>query len=196
MARDETVQTVNKYGKTVTLPPTGTTGPVRQIIGVLNSLGVECVPEFYFNVTGYRRQKFDVGVLKDGEIRLLIEFDGPAHYDPAFYAATGVRECRCMAHVVKAQISEAKKQQTANHFGVPLLRVNEKHLPYLRSLLVSYITVFIDGVSTSNTEVIMTDMFDKYGWEIPFVPCSDPTREEQEAYERHNALAKKQGVPT
>lgn len=183
--RDKSITTVNKYGKEITLPPqTGNNG-VKRITDVLDECGIPYAEEYRIDADGCRRSPFDVAVLKDGEPRLFIEYDGEEHYDSRFFLKTGVREGRCKAHVVKTAIGDAKKNAMAAKFGIPVLRINALPDEILRDRILSWVTVFVDGADTKKSnEIIMVDMLERYGFDFEYIPQSDPSRAEKERYEQ------------
>lgn len=183
--RDRCYSTTNKYGKRVTLPPqTGNRG-VRAITAILEECGIPYETEYKIDADGCRRSPFDVAVLKDGEPKLLIEYDGSDHYDRRFYEDTGVRPERCQAHVVKTAIGEAKKAAMAARFGIPLMRITELHKDGLRDRLLAWVEIFVNNVDVAQgNEVLMIDMLDRYGFDFPYIPPSDMTRKEKARVER------------
>lgn len=183
--------TTNKYGKTVFLPKTEGTKPELTIAATLDSIGIHQGTEnsdglryemgFFFDETGYRRKKYDLAVLKHGKPKLLIEYDGEAHYQEAFFESTGVRPERCTAHVVRTGIGEAIKTAIAIKHQVPYIRVNSHHMNHIRDLLIAYIEIVVneaDCLKNTNNEVVMIDMLEKYGWDFPYIPPSSPTKAE------------------
>lgn len=196
MAKESHI-TTNKYGKTVFLPRTEGTKPEMEIANVLESLGIyqegenedglKYVMGFFFDETGYRRKKYDLAILKYGKPKLLIEYDGEAHYQESFFEDTGVRPERCTAHVVRAGIGEAIKSALAAKHGVPYLRLNSYHMEHIRDLLIAYIEIVVnekDCLKNGNNEILMIDMLDKYGWDFPYIPPSSPTKAEAERINR------------
>lgn len=178
--RDHSLTTTNKYGKTVTLPPaTGNKG-VKRITDILDSCGIPYETEYKIDADGCRRSPFDVAVMKDGQPRLFIEYDGEDHYSTDFYRNTGVREERLKAHVVRSAIGDAKKTQMAARFGIPVLRINPLPDEILRDRILSWVEVFVnDANPKQGNEVIMIDMLDKYGFDFDYVPPSDMSRAEE-----------------
>lgn len=193
----ENYVTINKYGRHVFMPKTQDTRPEMQIADAIESLGIykdranedglTYTTQFFFDEVGYRRKKYDLAILKDSAPRLLIEYDGEAHYTENFFKATGVRPERCTAHVVRTGISEAIKTALAIKHNVPYLRVNMQHLPHLRDLLIAYIEIVVnkkDCLKSANNEIIMIDMLEKYGWDFDYIPPSSPSKEETERIEK------------
>jgi len=190
--RNHSSTTVNKYGKEVFLPPqTGSTG-VRRITAVLDDCGIPYEEEYRIDADGCRRSPFDIAVLKDGKPKLFIEYDGEDHYNSDFYAKTGVRAGRCMAHVVKAAIADAKKTAIAMRFGIPVFRINALPDECLRDRILSWVEVFVNGADTGKgNELIMIDMLERYGFDFEYIPPSDMSRIEKERVE----LLLKKGGP-
>ena len=194
---DYNYTTKNKYGKTVHMPKTEKTKPELAIASALEDIGIHKDSDnkeglrytmgFFFNETGYRRKKYDVGILKHGKPALLIEYDGEGHYSEAFYESTGVRPERCTAHVVRAGIGEAIKTALAVKHSVPYIRVNSAHMKHLRDLLIAYIEIVVndtDCLKNANNEVLMIDMMEKYGWDFPYISPSEPSKVETERIQR------------
>ena len=178
--RDHSITTTNKYGKTVTLPPTTGTKGVKRITDILDECGIPYETEYKIDVTGCRKSPFDIAVMKDEKPKLFIEYDGEDHYNKDFYRYTGVREERLKAHVVRAAIGEAKKAQMAAKFGIPVLRINALPDEMLRDRILSWVEIFVNEADTKQgNEVIMIDMLDKYGFDFDYVPPSDPSRAEE-----------------
>ena len=190
MAKESYI-TTNKYGKRVFMPRTEGTKPERQIASILESVGIRCDVEnddglkyemgFCFDETGYRRKKYDIAILKYGKPKLLIEYDGEAHYQESFFKDTGVRPERCTAHVVRSGIADAIKSAIAANHHVAYIRVNKAHMPHIRDLLIAYIEVIVnemDCLKNANNEVVMIDMLEKYGWDFQYIPPSEPTKAE------------------
>ena len=188
----------NKYGKTVFMPSIEGTKPELLIASVLDSIGIHrdienteglsYVMGFYFDETGNRRKKYDLAILKHGEPKLLIEYDGEAHYEEEFYESTGVRPERCTAHVVRAGISEAIKTALAVKHNVPYIRVNKCHMSHIRDLIIAYIEVIVvnEGkcIKNTNNEVLMIDMMEKYGWDFQYVLPSSLSKAEAERIQK------------
>ena len=183
--RADSLTTVNKYGKEVTLPPqTGSRG-VRRITAILDECGIPYEEEYRIDADGCRRSPFDIAVMKGGEPKLFIEYDGEDHYSSEFYLRTGVREGRCKAHVIKAAIGDAKKTAIAARFSIPILRINALPDEILRDRVLSWVEVFVNGADTKKgNEVIMLDMLDRYGFDFDYIPPSDMSRAEKERYEQ------------
>ncbi len=184
---------VNKYGKKIFFPKTENTIPEKAIAASLENIGIfqdkpnedglTYMMGFFFDETGYRKKKYDVAILKDGQPRLLIEYDGEAHYTELFYEDMGVRPERCTAHVVRAGISDAIKTAIALKHNVPYIRVNRYHMPHIRDLLIAYIEIIInekDCLKNANNEVVMIDLLEKYGWDFDYIEPSEKTKAEQE----------------
>lgn len=193
--------TINKYGKSVFLPKTEGTKPEQQIANVLDSIGIHQDTEnadglsyvmgFFFDETGYRRKKYDLAILKNRAVKLLIEYDGEAHYKESFFEDTGVRPERCTAHVVRTGIGEAIKSALAAKHGIPYVRVNSHHMDHIRDLLIAYIEIIVndaDCLKNANNEVLMIDMLEKYGWDFPYIPPSAPTKAEIDRIKKMEGL--------
>lgn len=178
--RDHSFTTVNKYGKTVTLPPaTGNSG-VKRITDILDECGIPYETEYRIDADGCRRSPFDVAVLKDGKPRLFIEYDGEDHYSTEFFRNTGVREGRCKAHVVKTAIGDAKKTLLAAGIGIPVLRINPLPDEILRDRILAWVEIFVNEADPKQgNEVIMIDMLDRYGFDFEYIPPSSMTRAEK-----------------
>ncbi len=176
-----TVKTViNKYGKIVHLPDTKNTFLENEVEHVLEELGVDYQKQYSFDEKGIRRYKYDFAVMDNGLPKLLIEADGEPHYSPDFFRSTGVRDCRCDAHVVKTMMSDANKDRIAAQKNIPLLRIRKEHLDNLRRLLISYIAITVDGISYSDCpEAAMVMAMDKYGWDFEYVYPSELSRKEE-----------------
>ena len=183
--RDRSITTVNKYGKEVILPPqTGNSG-VKRITAILDECGIPYEEEYRIDADGCRRSPFDIAVLKDGKPKLFIEYDGEDHYDSNFYLETGVRPERCMAHVVKAAIADAKKNAIAARFGIPVLRINALPDECLRDRILAWVEVFVNEADTrKGNEVIMIDMLERYGFDFDYIPPSNMSRAEKERVEQ------------
>lgn len=183
--RTESITTINKYGKEVFLPPqTGSVG-ARRITAILDECGIPYEEEYRIDADGCRRSPFDIAVMKDGQPKLFIEYDGEDHYESAFYLRTGVRAERCMAHVVKAAIADAKKNAIAARFGIPVLRINALPDECLRDRILAWVEVFVNEADTrKGNEVIMIDMLDRYGFDFDYIPPSDMSRAEKERVEQ------------
>lgn len=190
--RDHSITTVNKYGKTVTLPPaTGNSG-VKRITDILDECGIPYETEYRIDADGCRRSPFDVAVLKDGKPRLFIEYDGEDHYERNFFRNTGVREERLQAHVVKTAIGDAKKTRIAAAFGIPVLRINSLPDEILRDRILAWVEIFVNEADPKQgNEVIMIDMLDRYGFDFEYIPPSNMSRAEKE---RVDALLTKGGA--
>ena len=173
--RAESITTINKYGKEVFLPPqTGSVG-ARRITAILDECGIP-----YEDADGCRRSPFDIAVLKDGQPKLFIEYDGEDHYEIDFYLRTGVRPERCKAHVVKSAIADAKKNAIAARFGIPVLRINALPDECLRDRILAWVEVFVNEADTrKGNEVIMIDMLERYGFDFDYIPPSDMSRAEK-----------------
>ena len=186
------MKTVNKYGQSVTLPPlTGSRG-VKRITNMLDACGIPYETEYKIDADGCRRSPFDIAVLKDGEPKLFIEYDGEDHYESDFFRRTGVREGRCQAHVVKTAIGDAKKTAIAQRFGIPILRINALPDEMQRDRILSWIEIFVNGADTrQGNEVILMNMLDRYGFDFEYIPPSKMSRAEKERYE----LLCKEGGP-
>ena len=184
MMRDHSITTVNKYGKEVQIPPqTGNTG-VRRITGILDECGISYEEEYRIDAEGCRRYAFDIALLKDGEPRLFIEYDGEDHYDSGFFLRTGVREGRCKAHVVRTAIGDAKKTAIAARFGIPVLRINALPDEILRDRILAWTEVYVNEADIrKGNEVIMIDMFERYGFDFDYIPPSVMSAAEKERYE-------------
>ena len=179
--RSHSITTVNKYGKEVYLPPQTGSGGVRRITAILDECGIPYVEEYRIDADGCRRSPFDIAVLKDGQPRFFIEYDGEEHYNSSFFLRTGVREERCTAHVVKTAISDAKKNAIAARFGIPILRINALPDEILRDRILSWVEVFVNDADTrKGNEVIMIDMLERYGFDFDYIPPSDMSRAEKE----------------
>ena len=189
--------TTNKYGKTVFMPRTEGTKPEQKIAEVLDKIGIHqnrvnadglsYTMGFFFDETGYRRKKYDLAILKDGAPKLLIEYDGEAHYEEEFFESTGVRPERCTAHVVRAGIGEAIKTALAVKQNVPYIRLNSHHMTHIRDLIIAYVEIIVNEANclkNANDEVLMIDMMEKYGWDFPYIPPSAPTKAEAERIKR------------
>lgn len=183
--RAESITTINKYGKEVFLPPqTGSTG-ARRITAILDECGIPYQEEYRIDADGCRRSPFDIAVLKDGQPKLFIEYDGEDHYESDFYLRTGVRLERCKAHVVKAAIADAKKNAIAARFGIPVLRINPLPDEMLRDRILSWVEVFVNVADMrKGNEVIMIDMLERYGFDFDYIPPSDMSRAEKERVEQ------------
>ena len=183
--RAESITTINKYGKEVVLPPqTGSVG-VRRITASLDECGIPYEEEYRIDADGCRRSPFDIAVLKDGQPKLFIEYDGEDHYEIDFYLRTGVRPERCKAHVVKSAIADAKKNAIAARFGIPVLRINPLPDEMLRDRILSWVEVFVNVADTrKGNEVIMIDMLERYGFDFDYIPPSDMSRAEKERVEQ------------
>lgn len=182
--RDQSITTVNKYGKEVVLPPqTGNAG-VRRITAILDECRIPYEEEYRIDADGCRRSPFDIAVLKDGKPKLFIEYDGEEHYSSSFFQRTGVREARCKAHVIKTAIGDAKKAAIAARFGIPVLRVNALPDEILRDRVLAWVEVFVNEADTrKGNEVIMIDMLERYGFDFDYIPPSDMTKAEKERVE-------------
>lgn len=183
--RNRSLSTVNKYGKSITLPPqTGNRG-VRRITAILHQCGIDYETEYVIDADGCRRSPFDVALMKDGAPVLFIEYDGSDHFDSGFFMDTGVRPERCTAHVVKTAIGEAKKTALAAKHGIPVMRINELHTESLRDRLLAWTELFVNGAdATKGNEVLMVDMLDRYGFDFPYIPPSDMGRKENARIEK------------
>lgn len=181
--RNHSIAKVNKYGKEVLLPPqTGSNG-VRRITAILDECDIPYEEEYRINADGCRRSPFDIAVLKDGQPKLFIEYDGEEHYDSSFFLRTGVREGRCRAHVVKTAIGDAKKAAIAARFGIPVLRINTLPDEILRDRILSWVEIFVNGADVrQGNEVIMLDMLERYGFDFDYIPPSSMSRAEQKRY--------------
>lgn len=177
---------VNKYGKSVDLPGTKNSGLVPKIIKILEQANATYCTEFTFDVTGERRSPFDIAVFRDNESTpaFLVEYDGPTHYDSTFYELLGNRPERNPMHVVRQQLSDAKKAQIAVKHGVPLLRVTDVYRPCLRDLILCWVWTFVDQQSDSNSEINGVKMLSKYGFDFSYVAPSSPSKREQEFLEK------------
>lgn len=177
---------INKVGKNITLEDTRETYPVRQIIKYLDECGIAYKTEYFFDYKGLRRLKYDIAVFKNVEDKhptLLIEFDGPAHYDPIYWSETrGCRDERGKAHVVLSALQDAYKDYIALSFNIPVLRLSKLQEPMIRDIVLSYICTFAENVlpDTSSREIKMVTMLDKYGWDFPYVERSEPTKKEKD----------------
>lgn len=178
--RKTSCKTINKYGKEVQLPPqTGNVG-VRRITDVLGACGIPYETEYRIDADGCRRSPFDIAVLKDGKAKLFIEYDGAEHYERGFFLDAGVREERCLAHVVKTAIGEAKKNAIAARFGIPVLRINTVKDDALRDRILAWVEIFVnDADIRQGNEILMIDMLEKYGFDFTYVPPSSMTRAEK-----------------
>lgn len=177
--RDHSITTTNKYGKTVTLPPTTGNKGVKRITDILDECGIPYETEYKINVTGCRNSPFDIAVMKDGEPKLFIEYDGEDHYNKDFYRHTGVREGRLKAHIVDRAIGDAKKDQMAAKFGIQVLRINALPDEMLRDRILSWVEIFVNEADPKQgNEIIMIDMLEKYGFDFDYVPSSKPSRAE------------------
>ena len=167
------------------LPPqTGSTG-ARRITAILDECGIPYQEEYRIDADGCRRSPFDIAVLKDGQPKLFIEYDGEDHYESDFYLRTGVRLERCKAHVVKAAIADAKKNAIAARFGIPVLRINPLPDEMLRDRILSWVEVFVNVADMrKGNEVIMIDMLERYGFDFDYIPPSDMSRAEKERVEQ------------
>lgn len=177
-------KTVNKYGNEIELDATQDTFPVKEnICSILEACNIPYKTEWNFNGKGLKQLKYDVAVFDGGDSDtpcLLIEYDGPGHYDPSYYSRCGVRKVRLKAHVVAAALGEARKLQVALQYKVPLIRITKLHLPMLRDILLSYISTFTGELPATNSrEIKMVTMLDRYGWDFTYVEKSDPTKEEK-----------------
>ena len=183
--RNNSITTINKYGKKITLPPqTGNSG-VKKITDILDECGIPYATEYRIDADGCRRSPFDVAVLRDDKPRLFIEYDGEDHYDSRFFLKTGVREGRCKAHVVQTAIGDAKKNAMAAKFGIPILRVNALPDEILRDRILSWVAIFVDEVDASKSnEIIMIDILERYGLDFEYIPRSKMSKAEKERYER------------
>ena len=183
--RAESITTINKYGKEVFLPPqTGSIG-ARRITAILDECGIPYEEEYRIDADGCRRSPFDIAVMKDGQPKLFIEYDGEDHYEIDFYLRTGVRPERCKAHVVKAAIADAKKNAIAARFGIPVLRINPLPDEMLRDRILSWGEVFVNVADTrKGNEVILIDMLERYGFDFDYIPPSDMSRAEKERVEQ------------
>ena len=183
--RAESITTINKYGKEVFLPPqTGSVG-ARRITAILDECGIPYEEEYRIDADGCRRSPFDIAVMKDGQPKLFIEYDGEDHYESDFYLRTGVRPERCKAHVVKAAIADAKKNAIAARFGIPVLRINPLPDECLRDRILAWVEVFVSEADPrKGNEVIMIDMLERYGFDFDYIPPSDMSRAEKERVEQ------------
>ena len=183
--RAESITTINKYGKEVFLPPqTGSIG-ARKITAILDECGIPYEEEYRIDADGCRRSPFDIAVMKDGQPKLFIEYDGEDHYEIDFYLRTGVRPERCKAHVVKSAIADAKKNAIAARFGIPVLRINPLPDEMLRDRILSWVEVFVNEADTrKGNEVILIDMLERYGFDFDYIPPSDMSRAEKERVEQ------------
>lgn len=186
--RDKPLITTNKYGKRVFLPPqTGSKG-IRQIKEILEDCEISYIEEYRIDAKGCRRSPFDIAVIdENNEPKLFIEYDGEDHYQRDFYKKTGVREERCIAHVAKTAIGEAKKEAIAAAHGIPVLRVNGiVRDDALRERLLAWIAVFAQHKDISlGNEIILIDLLEEYGLSFDYVPPSNMNRAEKERYEKY-----------
>lgn len=177
--------TVNKYGNTVVLPPTEGNAGVRRITTELDKMHVRYQTEFAF--AGQPSRKFDIALFETVDAAmpcLLIEYDGEPHYDTSYYAHTGTRPERTLAHVITAQLSDAAKIKLAHQFNVPIVRMNKEHLKHIYEIMVCYVTVFVDNANVTGKEEAIIDAFEKYGWSFKYVPKSKMTKRAQARYEK------------
>lgn len=176
--KDKTTTTVNKYGKTVTLPPTTKNRDVMKIAKILEDAHIPYELEYKFDEDGCRRSPFDIAVMKDGEPRLFIEYDGESHYRRSFYEG-GTRPEREMPHVVRNAIGDAKKTMIALNHNIPILRITPTQDDALRDRVLGWVEICVnDANPKQGNEVIMIDMLDKYGFDFDYVPPSDSSRAE------------------
>ena len=167
----------NKYGKQIDLDKLHRSNGETAIKKVLDDVGAQYRQQFAFDETGLRGKKYDAAVFKrDGALAFLIEYDGAAHYSPAYYEETGVRPERCKMHVVKQHLSDAEKARIAAERGVPLLRIGPQYDGVLRDLVISWVWKFVDGGDPGNTEINGVKMLDLYGWDFNYVPPSEPSK--------------------
>ncbi|HUM84098.1 MAG TPA: hypothetical protein PLN48_10025 [Lachnospiraceae bacterium] len=178
--REHSIQVTNKYGKQVTLPPTTGNSGVSRITQILDECGIDYKTEYRIDADGCRRSPFDIAVMKNGEPKLFIEYDGTEHFDSSFYLRTGVRAERCKAHVIKAAIAEAKKDMIARRFNIPVLRISESQDDLLRDRVLAWVEVFVNDADVrAGNEVIMIDFLDRYGFDFPYIPPSDMSKGEK-----------------
>lgn len=170
----------NKYGKEIDLEALRRSPGEDKLKRVLDDLGVRWTPQWAFDETGLRRSKYDAAVFRpDGSLAFLVEYDGAAHYDPSWFERAGVRPARCRMHVAKQMLSDANKAATAANKGIPLLRICPLQDAEMRSLLISWVWLFVDGGCSKNAEVNAVSMFDRYGWDFDYIQPSELSKEER-----------------
>lgn len=174
------LQTINKYGQSVSLPAKDDTQLERLVANMLDEIGVEYDRQFAFDETRLRAKKYDFAVKDNNHIAFLIECDGAPHYKEEFYVSCGNRECRAKAHLVKRHLGDAEKDAIALRHGLPLLRINDQHSDIVRDLILSYVWEFIDQANEKTKEISMVKMLDKYGWDFEYIEPSDQTKAERE----------------
>ena len=180
------IETVNKYGQNILLPPKDDTKLEKLVSDTLNKIGVEYDCQFAFDETGLRAKKYDFAVKDRDRIAFLIECDGAPHYKEEFYVSCGNRECRAKAHLVKRHLGDAEKDAIALKHRLPLLRINDQHRDIVRDLVLSYIWEFIDQANEKTKEISMVKMLDKYGWDFEYVEPSELTKAEKEFLKDRN----------
>ena len=169
----------NKYGKQIDLDKIRQSNGEPAIKKVLDEVGADYKEQWAFDETGLRSKKYDAAVFKDsGQLAFLIEYDGAAHYSPAYFEQAGVRPERCKMHVVKQHLSDAEKVRIATERGVPLLRIGPQYNGMIRDLIISWVWKFVDGGDPGNNEINGVKMLDKYGWDFDYIPPSDMSKAE------------------
>lgn len=174
---------INKWGKEITLAPTGNTYGERVIVSMLKTMGQHRIEMGFSYPTPYRRNKFDIAVFKDGEDMpsLLIEFDGEPHSDSQFYLDNGNRPCRNDVHVMKTMRSDAIKYKIAEKFGAHVLRVlyeELKNREYVRRKLAIYMALFVDDLEEKSPEVFIAKVREMYLADMPYVVPSSCSKAE------------------
>lgn len=169
----------NKYGKEIDLEALRYSAGEEKMKKLLQEFGVEWKAQYAFNETGLRRHRYDAAVFRsDGSLAFLIEYDGAPHWSPEWYEKAGTRPQRCRMHVAKQMLSDAFKAEIATKKGVPLLRMDPLQDNEMRALLLSWIWRFVENDHSKSNEINAVKMMDKYGWDFPYVPPSNPSKEE------------------
>lgn len=177
---------INKYGILVREDLFEVSPGADAVDNILKHLPIKYQREFFFDIVGLRRKKFDFAVFSKEEpekVAFLIEFDGSAHYDENFHNTTGLRPCRWKVHLTRTHISDAIGTQIALKMQVPLLRLTTVHMGCLRNLILSYIWIFVDKNTDKCKEISLVKMLDKYGWDFDYVEPSEFSNNEREFLE-------------
>lgn len=161
----------NRYGTEIECAKTRDSGPIPGMVVLLRSLGVRCETEWAFDVTGERAHRFDLAAFADGSDvpAFLLEWDGPAHYDPAFYHDQGNRPCRNYVHVLASQMSDINKELIANRHRVPLFRLTPAYGRCWQDFLRMLVWRLVDGGSTGCIEADVVESMRRGGWDFTYV---------------------------